>query len=640
MLDVRGAEHILHVRGLAEKRPSVLRGDQVRANLPGERSRVWRGRAGQIEMEDVHLRFAPSFPYVAGQRVEISFMLGRTPLRLFHQGLDLVRELRPSILFPEPLRADQLRAPREQRGPHQWFNPSVQGNPQQCMAVAAVVGGQGRHVPYIIFGPPGTGKTTTIVEAVLQCVRGPVRPPLRVLVAAPTNTAADVLCEKLSAVISDPMQMLRLMAYSRAKKEVSDEVLRFCRWNQAEGAFQMPELADISSKLVVVCTLSMAAKLHNQGLPRGHFDLVVVDEAGQALEPEAVAPVAALLGADSQLLLAGDPKQLGPVIHNDLAKANGLSTSLLERLMARTAYQRGSQVAAIQRALAAEAPPMVRPSDWPQGEARTFTFFHGTSWENALRIESDGFDPSTEGCLGPGVYVGRADKAIGFARSGWRHGGASGGLVEARVTIRNPKFISYEDLTGSWRAEGYDACRTEQTQFSTQMEWCIASPSQLRVVRITEVALDPDAHDAPPPGEDEPPLPGFDERIMTKLLRNFRSHAELLRLPNQLFYDNELSACANPMLANSCLDWERLPNPRVPMIFHGIEGKDERENNSPSWFNADEALLVLEYVPQHVNSATARCPGHLGPDSPGSWLCHAQDPLLSRGVALRPGRSR
>ena len=134
------------------------------------------------------------------------------------------------------------------------------------ISVAAVVGGQGRHVPYIIFGPPGTGKTTTMVEAVLQCVRGPVRPPLRVLVAAPTNTAADVLCEKLSAVISDPMQMLRLMAYSRAKKEVSDGVLRFCRWSQAEGAFQMPELADISSKLVVVCTLSMAAKLHNGSL--------------------------------------------------------------------------------------------------------------------------------------------------------------------------------------------------------------------------------------------------------------------------------------------------------------------------------------------------------------------------------------
>ena len=362
-MDVRGSEHILHVRGLAEKRPSVLRGDQVRANMPGERSRVWRGRASQIDREDVHLRFAPSFPYVTGQKVEICFQLGRTPLRLFHQGLDLVRHLRPSMLFPEPLRTDQLAEPRLDTSSLLWFNPNVRDNPQQREAVRAVVGGEGRRIPYVIFGPPGTGKTTTLVESVLQCVRGNLKPPLRVLVAAPTNTAADWLCLKLAVVISDPLQMLRLMSYSRAKSGVSDELLKFCRWDDSERAFAMPELADIQSKRVVVCTLSMAAKLHNQGLPRGHFDLVVVDEAGQALEPEAVAPVAALLGADSQLLLAGDPKQLGPVIHNDLAKANGLSTSLLERLMARTAYQRGSQNAAIQRALAAEAPPMVRPSD-------------------------------------------------------------------------------------------------------------------------------------------------------------------------------------------------------------------------------------------------------------------------------------
>lgn len=32
------------------------------------------------------------------------------------------------------------------------------------------------------------------------------------------------------------------------------------------------------------------------------------------------------------------------------------------------------------------------------------------------------------------------------------------------------------------------------------------------------------------------------------------------------------------------------------MTFHGIAGKDERESNSPSWFNADESLLVKQYV--------------------------------------------
>ena len=55
-------------------------------------------------------------------------------------------------------------------------------------------------------------------------------------------------------------------------------------------------------------------------------------------------------------------------------------------------------------------------------------------------------------------------------------------------------------------------------------------------------------------------------------------------------------ACADPLLRNCCLQWEGLTNPRVPMLFHGIEGKDEQEGNSPSWFNADEAVQVLRYI--------------------------------------------
>lgn len=66
----------------------------------------------------------------------------------------------------------------------------------------------------------------------------------------------------------------------------------------------------------------------------------------QALEPEAVAPVATLLGPAGQLVLAGDPKQLGPIIHHDLAKEYGLSKSLLERIMERPLY--GRTVAAAQ----------------------------------------------------------------------------------------------------------------------------------------------------------------------------------------------------------------------------------------------------------------------------------------------------
>ena len=92
----------------------------------------------------------------------------------------------------------------------------------------------------------------------------------------------------------------------------------------------------------MVATLSAAAKLHlDPGVPRGHFGVIVIDEAGHALEPEAVAPVATLLDADGQLVLAGDPAQLGPLVHSQAARLAGLGTSLLERLAARALYHRG-----------------------------------------------------------------------------------------------------------------------------------------------------------------------------------------------------------------------------------------------------------------------------------------------------------
>jgi len=70
-----------------------------------------------------------------------------------------------------------------------------------------------------VTGPPGTGKTRTVCEAVLQMYR---LHSCKVLVTAPSNTAADVLLEKLSSTVSRS-EMLRLMAYNRSAGEVSTE---------------------------------------------------------------------------------------------------------------------------------------------------------------------------------------------------------------------------------------------------------------------------------------------------------------------------------------------------------------------------------------------------------------------------------
>jgi superfamily I DNA and/or RNA helicase len=62
------------------------------------------------------------------------------------------------------------------------------------------------------------------------------------------------------------------------------------------------------------------------------------DEAGHAEEPLALAAVAGLAGHNTKLVLAGDPRQLGPVILSPLARYGGLDVSLMERLIARAPY--------------------------------------------------------------------------------------------------------------------------------------------------------------------------------------------------------------------------------------------------------------------------------------------------------------
>lgn len=113
--------------------------------------------------------------------------------------------------------------------------------------------------------------------------------------------------------------------------------------------------------------------------------------------------------------------------------------------------------------------------------------FHGTSWTNAQKIQREGFIESSGGLLGSGIYVARQDKATRFAQDNERHGGSAGGLVEVLVTIRNPKYVRSNNT--SWRSEGHDACRADETTASTNMEWVIKHRSQVKVVRISRVSL-------------------------------------------------------------------------------------------------------------------------------------------------------
>ena len=70
------------------------------------------------------------------------------------------------------------------------------------------------------------------------------------------------------------------------------------------------------------------------------------------------------------------------------------------------------------------------------------------------------------------------------------------------------------------------------------------------------------------------------------------------KVPNELFYHNELRASADELQRNSLCNWDGLKKKGFPVVFKAVWGKDEREDTSPSFFNAEEVSAVVNYVKQ------------------------------------------
>jgi helicase MOV-10 len=79
-------------------------------------------------------------------------------------------------------------------------------------------------------------------------------------------------------------------------------------------------------------------------------------------------------------------------------------------------------------------------------------------------------------------------------------------------------------------------------------------------------------------------------------VKNFRSHEVILKFPNENFYRGDLQTAAPRQVIDSFINKAFLPNPRFPILFHGIVGKDDREASSPSFFNIDEVTEIKHYV--------------------------------------------
>ena len=208
----------------------------------------------------------------------------------------------------------------------------------------------------VVHGPPGTGKTTTLVEAINETLRR----ESQVLVCAQSNMAVDWISEQL---VDRGIPVLRVGNPTR----VNDKMLSFTYERRFEGHPEYPQLwslrkairemrsrrkrgsesyhqqldrlksrateleVRINSELfqearVIACTLTGAA---NRVLDGMKFTTLFIDEAAQALEAACWIPIRKV----SRVIFAGDHQQLPPTVKSIAALKAGLGKTLMERIV-------------------------------------------------------------------------------------------------------------------------------------------------------------------------------------------------------------------------------------------------------------------------------------------------------------------
>lgn len=239
---------------------------------------------------------------------------------------------------PTPLPSD-LNDPSNPLHKLEWNDPSLNDSQKEAITFALA----SREVA-LIHGPPGTGKTHTLIELILQLLKQ----KLRLLVCGPSNISVDNIVERLAShkvsmvrlghparllpsVLNHSLDVLTRTSEAAAlvqdvRKEMDDKQASIRKTRNAKERRQIyTELKELRQEFrerekgcvnnlvngskVVLATLHGAGGFH---LKEQEFDVVIVDEASQALEAQCWVPL--LWVKASKLVLAGDHLQLPPTI--------------------------------------------------------------------------------------------------------------------------------------------------------------------------------------------------------------------------------------------------------------------------------------------------------------------------------------
>ena len=434
----------------------------------------------------------------------------------------------------------------------------------------AIASGAHGTVPYLLLGPAGTGKTRTLMAAVMRVLAAGVAAGRhdRLLLVAPSDSAADLLLKELHsraqvwrqwglvpafapsvvpapvaaaaaaaaaapvggddmepdataslalpperaggggavgsapgsrAVVMPPLPataprtILRVVAATRKVEALAAmELQRYCAIEAGVDMFRLPRLDEVAAARVVVAAMpALGALLAHAPAGAPTPSHIFIDEASQAIEPE-VALALAAAGPDTHLILAGDPRQLGPSMHSALAATRGLRVSLQERLLGPSSYD-------------------PRAAD------------HDGAAPTRITLEA-------------------------VARDALVDAGATGGSGASAAATRPSLYAAHQAAV---LASGGGGGSSEAARYSTT------------------------------------------------LTVNYRAHPALLLLSSTLFYGGTLIPGAPASITSALPSWAPLAGGTFPLLAVGVEGADAHVGDSTSYWNDAEVAAVVALV-QHL----------------------------------------
>ncbi|TMI62727.1 MAG: hypothetical protein E6H07_15065 [Bacteroidetes bacterium] len=315
------------------------------------------GKSGEFRL------FAPDFPdWIEDDGVGIKLAPDTRTTSIMKKVLNELENNKPLFKLFEQLHDDAIVTPTQVtiRSSSISFH-NHQLNESQQQAVTAIT--QNEKIT-IVHGPPGTGKTTTLIEAIVQLIKNGEK----VLVSAPSNTAVDNIAKGL---LKQGVKLLRVGNASKADETIFAHTPegRLINSKQQKEIKQLKQRAEEFRKMALkykrsfgkaereqrqllfkeVKNIRIEIKklqayneeklfaeaeviagtpigIYDAGIDHLHFQTLVLDEAGQCIEPLAwcIFPLA------DKIVLAGDHWQLPPTVLSHEAAQLGLNRSILE----------------------------------------------------------------------------------------------------------------------------------------------------------------------------------------------------------------------------------------------------------------------------------------------------------------------